>query len=229
MIEHFGVKVRDNNFLNREDYAKINKKSSFNIIMLNVEYEDLEHRIYSDGWCAEYQQKCLRNFDINIEKFSKLDLSKFQSEIHSFLSKYKDFKEVYNINEIMNVPGYYIMILDKYKQLYIGTANDIGKRIKQHWSKKKQFDRLLYPMSNVENSKFSIDSFGALDTSRIFVAKSKTLYDLEDEYINNFSKEFLINRIPGGILSQPLKFLTPYKKAKKRNDNIYICLLFTCI
>ena len=183
MVEHFGLKVKEDSFLNRNNYAEINKKSSFKIIMPSVEYEDVENRIYSDKWCEEYQQKCLKNFDINMVRFNQLDYSRFQNEIESFLSKHKNFVEIFNINELLNVSGYYIMVLDKYKQLYIGTTNDIGKRIKQHWSKKKQFDRLLFPMNNIENSKFSIDSFRALDTTRIFVAKSSTLYDLEDEYI----------------------------------------------
>ena len=201
MVEHFGLKVKEDSFLNRNNYAEINKKSSFKIIMPSVEYEDVENRIYSDKWCEEYQQKCLKNFDINMARFNQLDYSRFQNEIESFLSKHKNFVEIFNINELLNVSGYYIMVLDKYKQLYIGTTNDIGKRIKQHWSKKKQFDKLLFPMNNIENSKFSIDSFRALDTTRIFVAKSSTLYDLEDEYIHGFSRMFVLNRVQGGRIT----------------------------
>ncbi len=225
MIEHFGIKVRENSFLNRENYAEINRKSSFKIIMSNVEYENIESRIYTEHWCKEYQQKCLLNFDINMERYNKLDLKEFQNEISSFLLKYKNFEEITNINELNDVSGYYIMILDKYKQLYIGTTENIGKRIKQHWSKKKQFDRLLFPMNNVENSKLSIDSFRALDTTRIFVAKSKELYNLENEYIRNFSEKFVINRVPGGKIL-PIEGLIS-NKPKESDSNVDIFTTIT--
>ena len=50
--------------------------------------------------------------------------------------------------------------------MYIGISNDIKKRILTHWGSKKDFDRLLF--GKKENSVLSIDSFGALDTTRIF-------------------------------------------------------------
>ena len=229
MLVHFGVKVREDNFLNRDNYAKINKKSSFKMMMPSVEYENVENRIYSDKWCEEYQQRCLKNFDINMVRFNQLDYTKFQNEISSFLFKHKKFAEIFDINDVLNVSGYYIMVLDKYKQLYIGTATDIGKRIKQHWSKRKQFDRLLFPMNNIEKSKFSIDSFGAFDTTRIFVSKSSTLYDLENEYIQSFSREFILNRVPGGRLSSLSVLPSPIYKKKTASNSNDICILIVIL
>ena len=97
------------------------------------------------------------------------------------------------------------MVLDEYKQVYIGTASygtNIKKRIINHWSTKKHFGRLLY--GRVENSILSIDSFGALDTTRIFYKKvdsNEKIFLLEDKYIKDFKPEYRLNRVAGGINS----------------------------
>ena len=62
------------------------------------------------------------------------------------------------------------MVLDLYKQAYTGQAADIRMRIKRHWSGTKQFERLIF--GTKESSVLSIDSFRALDTTRIFAAKT---------------------------------------------------------
>ena len=64
-----------------------------------------------------------------------------------------------------------MMVLDKYKQAYIGKSDNIEQRIRHHWSQNKSFDRTLFPMYAVEKSVFSIDFFRALDTTRIYVWK----------------------------------------------------------
>lgn len=54
---HFGVTVRDKKpKLDREDYAIINNKSSLG-----------NGTIYSDEWCEEHREDCLKNFDSNKE------------------------------------------------------------------------------------------------------------------------------------------------------------------
>ena len=45
----------------------------------------------------------------------------------------------------------------------------------------------------------SIDSFGALDTTRIFYIKSNYAYKLEQKIVNSMKGIFLINRTSGGI------------------------------
>ena len=89
------------------------------------------------------------------------------------------------------------MVIGEYSQIYIGTSNDIMKRIRQHWSDgKMKLDRLL--CGDVTRSKLSIDSFRALDTTRIFVYPTDVTYSREDEFINCFSDEYICNRIIGG-------------------------------
>lgn len=192
MLEHFGVAVKEDNFLNRDHYAIYTEK-------------DLEK--YSLAECEEHRQRCLENFDINMKHFQELDYSEFCQEIDSFLTCYPSFEKVDSLNDYRDVQGYYIMVLDLYKQIYIGTTNNIYKRIKQHWNNKKEFDRLIFPIYNVSGSVLSIDCFGALDTTRIYVFPTVDLYSMEDEFICFFSPKFLSNRIPGGIPSSMLDIL----------------------
>lgn len=74
-------------------------------------------------------------------------------------------------------------------------------RIRQHWTKGKSFDRLLFPMGNVDSSILSIDSFRALDTTRIYIYITDETYSSEDKFSNQFSDKFVCNRITGGKIT----------------------------
>ena len=108
--------------------------------------------------------------------FASLDRQRFEEKINCLLNKNREFVAVTDLTQYDNVSGYYMMVLDKYCQVYIGTAVNIKRRIQQHWSKSKSLDRLLFPMYAVEKSALSIDSFRALDTIRIFAYKSSEIY-----------------------------------------------------
>lgn len=139
----------------------------------------------------------MENYDLNIKFFQQLDHNKFNAEIESFRKKHKYFVSVQDLTQYESVSGYYIMVLDEYCQLYIGNTTNIKKRIRQHWSKNKEFDRLVFG-SSINASKLAIDSFRALDTTRIYAYATKNLYSLEDKFISTFSEEFLCNRLSGG-------------------------------
>ena len=128
-----------------------------------------------------------------------LDKIEFNKVLNSFLLHYNDFDEVFNLSKYSKAEGYYIMVLDEYKQVYIGKTNDIKKRIMRHWSQTKPFDRTLFPMYAYNESCFSIDFFRALDTTRIFVWKHKLTNGIEEELISNFPSKFCTNRIGGNI------------------------------
>lgn len=205
---HFGVKVIEGKYgfkLTRENYAIINTKSSFSRIMRSCDYTNKNDRIYSNEWCNEHFENCMKNHNLNMEYFALLDHVKFNEEIIKFLENNRNFIEVSDINIYDKKSGYYIMILDEYCQLYIGTTGDITKRIRQHWVNRKSFDRLLFPIGSVDTSIISIDSFRALDTTRIFVYETENLYDEEDYVINKFSPEFICNRICGGRITYGLQ------------------------
>lgn len=187
---YFGVRLvtkKDGFKLNKENYIKVSNKSSF-----------FAGETYDKEWCEKHVINCLKNYDLNMEYFKTLDKNEFNIQIDNFLLNNSKFKQVNNLSEYDNVGGYYIMVLDEYCQVYIGTADNIKRRIMNHWSKQKQFDRLIF--GNINNSILSIDSFRAFDTTRIYVKPSKSLYLLENSVIKKFPKEFVINRTSGGRL-----------------------------
>lgn len=215
MPYHFALKVLEGKRglkLTREKYAVVNNKNSLGHSSADI-YADEEGKLYSDEWCTKQLEESLKNYDLNMEYFSLLSRDEFNNEIRNFLSTNNSFIEVFDLNLYDQKSGYYLMVLDEYCQLYIGTTDDIKKRIKQHWTKTKSFDRLLFPMGNVNSSILSIDSFRALDTTRIFAYTVNETYRKEDHFLNHFSPKFICNRLAGGkITGGLLQAITMMKK-----------------
>lgn len=211
-MEHFGVIVKPGKYglkLNRETYAIINNRNSLGKFpSVGDWYADPEGKYYTDEWCQKHRKDCLENFDLSMRFFASLSHEEFNEEIDKFLKANKKFKEVSDLKEYDGEPGYYLMILDEYCQIYVGTSHDIKRRIQQHWTQTKSFDRLLFPIGAVTKSVLSIDVFRALDTTRIFAYRTDTMYEHEDSFINQFPQKFISNRIGGGRLEAgPLGFL----------------------
>ena len=204
-MEHFGVKLtsRGKEFkLTRDEFALIDTKPSLCFMQSLADrnaYTDKFGTSYREEWCKEYREICLKNYDLNMQYFSMLDEEKFNRTLESFLGQYEGFQEVFDLKEYAQVEGYYIMVFDEYKQVYIGKTDNIKKRIMQHWSKSKQFDRTLLPMYDYKKSCFSVDFFRALDTTRIFVWKKHVSTGIENELISKYPKQFCTNRIGGDI------------------------------
>jgi GIY-YIG catalytic domain len=218
MAYHFGLKVLEGKRglrLKREKYAIVNNKNSLGVRFSRDIYVDEEGKIYKEQWCKEHLKECLENFDLNMEYFSLLNHNEFCTEIEDFLKWNSQFTEVHDLNFYEGKAGYYIMVLDEYSQVYIGTTNDIKRRIRQHWSNSKSFDRLLFPMGNVNSSILSIDSFRALDTSRIYAYETNETFSSEDKFINQFSAKFVCNRLGGGKVTGG--FLQAITMMKERN------------
>ena len=67
------------------------------------------------------------------------------------------------------------------------------------WNRQKEFDHLI--CGKIEESILSIDSFGALDTTRIFY-KPCRWYEkdkAEEKYVAQFKSIYRLNRVSGGI------------------------------
>jgi hypothetical protein len=161
---------------------------------------------------TEHYAKCMENFDLNMVFYKSLDPEKFEKKLNAFLKRHTGFKPVADLNELEEVSGYYLMVLDEYKQVYIGTSDNIKKRIQTHWRIQKKFDRLLF--GSAEESRLSIDSFRALDTTRIYAYKTWNTYDKEDKYLAFFPDEYVCNRIAGGKME--LGTLQAFGTRKKR-------------
>lgn len=226
---HFGVLLNTTKYLkiNREDYAKIdNKNHSLTFYKryhermtlyknsndsflqkcskyyfdnyLNI-FDDETLTTYKNEFCIEHQKKCLINYDLNMNFFNKIEYTDFEKIINKLKNRYKKLEEIKDLTHYEKKSGIYILVLDEYKQIYIGQTNDIKKRILQHWTRKKQFFQLIF--GEIDKSILSIDSFGALDTTRIFVYETDDFYkqlDLEDKIVNYVPKDYILNRTKGG-------------------------------
>ena len=99
-MEHFGVKLinRGKGFhLTRDGFACINTKPSLPYFASLAErnaYADENGTAYSETWCAEYRELCLKNFDLNMEYYSKLDKAKFDDALNSLITE-KSFSTAY--------------------------------------------------------------------------------------------------------------------------------------
>ena len=203
-IEHFGIKIPQRKYalkINRDEFAPINTKPSlprFESLVKREAYEEASDKLkYREEWCKEYRELCLQNYDLTMKYYAKLDSIEFNKTLNGFLEKYSKFKEVKNLWDYRSVSGYYLMVLDEYKQVYIGKSGDIKRRIQSHWTDIRPFDRTLFPMYAVTSCCFSIDFFRALDTTRIYVWQTKEQRSREASLIRNFPRMYITNRIGG--------------------------------
>lgn len=234
-INHFNTKIRKNEFnkLTRDNYCIPTNKISYvcrkslkfyiNRCNYKIPNEDyLDENTYTDKYVKELYDKCMYNYDLNIKYFSDLNHDDFEKYLKTFTEKNK-FQEIFDLKDVNNIEGIYILVLDEYNQVYIGISNDIKKRVLSHWSSKHPFDRLLF--GDKETSILSIDSFGALDTTRIFYKKIKYFQDIDTEEYNlvsTFSNKYKLNRVDGGLNSEDdttIRNLELRGSMKKRDFN----------
>ncbi|MFD6699820.1 MULTISPECIES: hypothetical protein [unclassified Microbacterium] len=230
---HFGIKVRASQKyglrLVRDEYARINKRSSMPRRTREMDpefwdyvderYEDAEHRIYTDEWCEAERVRALENYDLNMAHFASLDPDEFERVLQHTVKSWRGMVEVTDLTKWDRVPGLYVMVLDDYRQVYVGvTSYTVGimTRIRQHWNGTKQFDRLLWP--DVETSIMSIDSFRPLDTTRIFAFESYDPHGRENELLEKMPSKFALNRIMGGPDALRFAALLGVEKVIKTRD-----------
>jgi hypothetical protein len=208
-VKHFGETLRVSKYnhrLKRHEYALPNKTNTTWLppemyteehwAALGWMYEDDEHRIYSDEFCRLQREAALENFDLNKAFFRQLSGKDFMDALTGMLETHKNLKPVTELSACDGVEGVYVMVLDLYKQAYIGQAYDIRARIKRHWSGIHKFDHLIF--GTKETSVLSIKSFRALDTTRIFAAKTARGPQMEERLVKAVPPDFLLNRVPGG-------------------------------
>lgn len=206
-IVYFGVKINKTPrlLISRDNYAIINKSNTttdadymkrYPIEAILEIFEDESCKIYNDKWCEKQREKCLKNFDLNMQYMNNLSEDKFNKEVNKLL-KLRKFIKIHDLNTCDKIEGIYILVLDKYKQIYIGMSNNIKRRIMTHWSRKMPFDRLIF--GSVESSVLSIDSFGALDTTRIYIYPTYNTHNEEKYLESKINSNFLLNRTGGGI------------------------------
>lgn len=215
-MKHFGIWVdqsKTSSRINREYYAEINPKSSiikYKDIVRNPRLENnkdliIDHEkktvYYTEAHCYRLQKRAMENYDINMRYYASLDQNEFEEAVQKFIKRrgFREITDLYKIETIFDeeyLGGYvYLMILGEYKQVYIGMTEraDVTERIKEHWTRKRAFDRLVF--GSTSNSHISIDSFGPLDTTQIYIKACTDPIRTENRYIRLFDKRFLLNRL----------------------------------
>lgn len=224
-INHFGIWLKQGSVLRltRENFAVINKQNSFwceskvecyrrlypDLEVRRRFFDDDECRIYSDAWCEEWRDKCLTNFDLNMRVFSCVDKQSFDAVLSNLLYINRKIETVEDLTKYEGVPGLYIMVLDEYRQVYVGQSGNIRKGIVCHWARRVPFDRLLH--GDVEESVLPIDCFGALDTTRIFVLRNANAAGLswfEAAAVRQIPDVYRLNRMGGGSLADAVSVLS---------------------
>ena len=242
-IEYFGVKIKDKptNKLTRDNYctptnkiesqerrniekAEFYKKNNIKAFIpsyyLNIPNEVfIDKNTYADTWVKQHYEDCMYNYDLNMKYFNNLDEKLFNKKLDSFIKKNK-LKQITDLNQA-EINGVYVMVLDQYKQVYIGISNNIKKRILGHWNNQNEFGRLIF--GSKEKSVLSIDSFGAFDTTRIYIKEVnwyQNINRLEEDLVSKFDEKYTLNRIRGGLNSEipdSLRTMAAIGSMKKRD------------
>lgn len=110
---------------------------------LGWQFEDSDVTIRSEEFCRRQREDALENFDLNMAFFAQIPAEAFEDALTELLRKNKSLRPVTELRALEEDEGVYVMVLDDYRQAYIGQAVDMRRRIKAHWSGTKQFDRLI--------------------------------------------------------------------------------------
>lgn len=206
MIKHFGVSLRD-----REGGFKLTEG---NFIPNSNNSGLYPGTVLTDEECQRLRRDAKINLEYNLSYFTNLDREEFNQSINDFC-RITGFVKITDLSKYSLKSGFYLMVMDEYCQFYLGCSKDLKKRIMRHWSQVMPLDRLV--LFSAEMSKLSIDSFCALDTTRIYIllANEDSLND-EDRYINMLPDKFLANRNKGGRL-EPKEIM---RDIKTRDFNI---------
>lgn len=151
---------------------------------------------YSDAFLLVQRDRALVNFDLSMRYFDSLDPVEFEAALGRVLAAGRTLKPVASLPDWDGVEGCYIMVFDRYKQFYVGTTGDIRKRIKDHWAARKPFDRILF--RTPYDSIFPAEELRPLDTTRLYAARSRNRFNMEERVETAADQRFCLNRMDGG-------------------------------
>lgn len=207
MVKHFEIPLprsEDELRLTRENYICTTRDGRYYL-------ERGRLRKSPEEWDA-VREGALRNYDLTMCYCERLRRDDFEHAIERLPEEFPVLEPVDDLTDWTDVPGVYVLVLDDYKQAYVGLARSRGgirQRIVVHWQRKLAFNRLL--AGAPEQSILSIDSFRALDTTRILAARVGDGPDaaveaarLECAVFESVPEAFLCNRtaagdLPGGL------------------------------
>jgi hypothetical protein len=175
------------------------------------QFRDEEQTRFSDAFLLCDRDRALRNLDLSLAYFDTLDAAEFEVALTAVLFKGRSLRPVEDLSEWEGVEGVYVMVFDQFKQLYVGQSTNIRKRVRQHWTGRKGFDRLVY--GTPYDSILPVDELRALDTTRLYAARSLQPDTLEERLECAADPRFTLNRTTGGAFN-PLGILLTGARAR---------------
>ena len=104
-LKHFGVTIKRVKYsfhINRDEFALFDPVPSLPDFACFIEdraYTDETHNEYSQEWGKRYRELCLKNYDLTMEYYKRLNKDEFNKAVNDFLDSNRKFKEVTNLNE----------------------------------------------------------------------------------------------------------------------------------
>lgn len=175
------------------------------------QFRDEEQTRFSDAFLLWNRDEALRNYDLSLAYFDTLNTAEFETALTTVLSKGRSLQPVEDLAEWEGVEGVYVMVFDRFKQLYVGQSGNVRKRVRQHWTGRKSFDRLVY--GTPYDSILPIDELRALDTTRLYAARSLHPDALEERLERAADPRFTLNRMAGGAFN-PIAILLTGARAR---------------
>lgn len=165
---YFGMEYVSSDF----SFGKLNSTQFKQDFLCEVEKEHSKrHDEYSNEKYLEYKRdidKYVENVLINIHTLKELSHHDFEKELSRVIKKYH-FKEVDDISSYKNC--LYLIVLDEYKQFYVGKAvTSLKNRMRKHWTAKIIPAKHLWN-GGFEASRIKFDDFKMFDATRIFVCE----------------------------------------------------------
>lgn len=176
--KHLGMEYVSSDFVS----TKLTPDQFRKDFLLAVEknYANKEDWYYKE-WYQEFNEnieKYVNNVRYNIETLTKIDKGNFETELKRIAEKYH-FVEVDDISSYKHC--LYLVVLDEYRQFYIGKAvTSLKNRMRKHWTAKNDPARHLWN-GGFDYSRVKFDDYKIFDSTRIFVCEN--IKDIIDENI----------------------------------------------
>lgn len=149
---HFNVLVKDESSLKITEEDIMNRRLNYYVKNLAEEVDGqkvVPNRLLNDLGYLYYDYK------VYLDKFRNRDTNLFNEALNSFVAKH-NFREIKDLNELNNISGIYILVIDEYHSFYLDDSDDMKTSILNHWSRSNYY------------SAHGIDLFKAKDTTRIY-------------------------------------------------------------
>ena len=186
-ITHFGIRIRPIGSAKLTEGIYCN--TCLNSIIQLRAFSSFCGKRYFDPFILPVYYR----FASKMDQIAHLDSAEFNTTVDK-LVEFWQLQYVLDLSGLSKCCGIYVMVLDEYKQCYIGKSNDIRTRITQHWSRDDTI------------SGYGVDTFRAQDTTRIFIlpmekkAFNKHVDTIEYMMIDSIDEKYLLNIMPGGDL-----------------------------